>query len=56
MESTQSAEETLKRLQDEQGAFETFLGNLRRAKDRAEFDQFMDERRTGGSAEPQPAG
>ena len=40
-------EETMRRLEDEQGAFETFLGNLRRAKDRAEFDQFMDERRRG---------
>jgi hypothetical protein len=50
-------EETLKRLEDEQSAFETFLGNLRRAKDRAEFDQFMDERRNGaGGADPQPAG
>ncbi|MEM1163491.1 MAG: DUF2852 domain-containing protein [Pseudomonadota bacterium] len=47
-------EETLRRLEDEQGAFETFLGNLRRAKDRAEFDQFMTERRQGPS-EPQPA-
>ena len=37
-------EETLRRLEDEQGAFEGFLGNLRRAKDRAEFDQFMSER------------
>ena len=48
-------EETLRRLEEEQGAFETFLGNLRRAKDRAEFDQFMAERRQGG-AEPAPAG
>ena len=49
-------DETLRRLEDEQSAFETFLGNLRRAKDRAEFDQFMEERRRGGTAEPQPAG
>ena len=48
-------EETLKRLEDEQSAFETFLGNLRRAKDRAEFDQFMTERNQGGP-EPTPAG
>ena len=48
-------EDTLRRLEDEQGAFESFLGNLRRAKDRAEFDQFMEERRQGG-AEPAPAG
>ncbi|MEM1298636.1 MAG: DUF2852 domain-containing protein [Pseudomonadota bacterium] len=43
-------EETLRRLQDEQTAFESFLGNLRRAKDKAEFDQFMTERRDGGPA------
>ena len=48
-------EETLRRLEEEQGAFESFLGNLRRAKDRAEFDQFMTERRQGG-ATPEPAG
>ena len=45
-------EETLRRLEEEQGAFEMFLGNLRRAKDRAEFDQFMTERRSGGQTEP----
>ncbi len=49
-------EDTLRRLQDEQTAFEQFLGNLRKAKDRAEFDQFMNERRNGGTAEPQPTG
>ena len=37
-------EETLKRLEDEQTAFESFMERLRRAKDQAEFDQFMDER------------
>ena len=36
--------ETLRRLQDEQDAFEAFLQRLRDAKDKAEFDQFMDER------------
>ena len=45
-------EETLRRLEDEQSAFETFLGNLRRAKDKAEFDQFQAERRNGPAAEP----
>lgn len=35
--------ETLRRLQDEQDAFEAFLGRLRDAKDKAEFDQFMNE-------------
>ncbi len=38
-------EETLKRLEDEQSAFQSFLGNLRAAKDRAEFDDFMNQRK-----------
>lgn len=50
--------ETLKRLQDEQDAFETFLDRLRAAKDKAEFDQFMEERakpsRDEPSADPKP--
>jgi len=37
--------ETLKRLEDEQREFTDFLNNLRHAKDKAEFDQFMAERR-----------
>lgn len=37
-------EETLRRLQDEQESFEAFLERLRAAKDKSEFDQFMDER------------
>ena len=37
--------ETLKRLEDEQREFKDFLARLRFAKDRAEFDQFMAERR-----------
>lgn len=36
--------ETLRRLEEEQTAFETFLQRLRDAKDKAEFDTFMDER------------
>ena len=36
--------ETLRRLEDEQEAFESFLQRLRDAKDKAEFDQFMDDR------------
>ncbi|MGH1368943.1 MAG: DUF2852 domain-containing protein [Maritimibacter sp.] len=36
--------DTLKRLMDEQEQFETFLDRLRQAKDKSEFDQFMDER------------
>src|SRR5271165_7581914 len=37
--------ETLKRLEEEQREFKDFLARLRFAKDRAEFDQFMAERR-----------
>ncbi|MEL7466396.1 MAG: DUF2852 domain-containing protein [Pseudomonadota bacterium] len=37
-------DETLKRLEEEQSAFIDFLEKLRRAKDKAEFDQFMDDR------------
>ncbi|MBJ6373163.1 DUF2852 domain-containing protein [Sedimentitalea arenosa] len=37
-------EETLRRLEEEQTNFETFLERLREAKDKAEFDQFMEER------------
>ncbi len=36
--------ETLRRLEDEQEAFEAFLQRLREAKDKSEFDEFMDER------------
>ena len=45
--------DTLRRLQEEQDAFETFLRRLREAKDKAEFDQFMDDRakRQGDDAE-----
>jgi hypothetical protein len=37
--------ETLRRLEDEQREFLEFLERLRHAKDKAEFDQFMAERR-----------
>jgi len=37
--------ETLRRLEQEQQEFQTYLERLRRAKDKAEFDQFMAERR-----------
>lgn len=37
--------ETLRRLEDEQREFKDFLHRLRMAKDKAEFDQFMAERR-----------
>jgi len=43
--------ETLRRLEDEQREFKEFLGRLRFAKDRAEFDQFMNERRNRPSGE-----
>jgi hypothetical protein len=38
--------DTLKRLEEEQGNFESFLERLRAAKDKSEFDAFMDERAT----------
>ena len=44
-------EATLKRLEDEQAAFRNFLEKLRRAKDEAEFEQFMAYRRTGNGAQ-----
>jgi len=37
--------ETLRRLEEEQREFREFLDRLRFAKDKAEFDQFMAERR-----------
>ena len=37
--------ETLRRLEEEQTEFTSFLDRLRFAKDKAEFDQFMAERR-----------
>jgi hypothetical protein len=37
--------EALRRLEEEQGEFSSFLDRLRFAKDKAEFDQFMAERR-----------
>lgn len=38
--------ETLRRLEEEQNEFSSFLDNLRKAKDKAEFDQFMNQRRS----------
>jgi hypothetical protein len=47
--------QTLRRLEDEQREFKEFLERLRFAKDRAEFDQFMAERRNRPPGEdPQP--
>lgn len=52
--------ETLRRLEEEQTNFEAFLERLRDAKDKAEFDQFMDDRATDApkskdDAENEPA-
>ena len=44
--------ETMKRLEDEQKEFTGFLERLRHAKDQAEFDQFMAERRNKPAGEP----
>ena len=41
----------LRRLEDEQEAFETFLQRLREAKDKAEFDQFMEDRAKPSTAD-----
>lgn len=42
-------EETLRRLEEEQHSFETFLQRLRDARDKAEFDTFMQDRATEAS-------
>ncbi len=47
-------EETLKRLEEEQKGFMDFLDNLRRAKDKAEFDQYMAERRRSPASRDEP--
>ena len=50
-------EATLRRLEDEQREFKDFLNRLRRAKDKAEFDQFMAERgRRNAAPDAQPQG
>jgi hypothetical protein len=41
--------DTLRRLEEEQENFEAFLQRLREAKDKSEFDQFMDERARAAS-------
>lgn len=43
-------DESLKRLEDENRAFLDFLQKLREARDKAEFDQFMDERKKPDAA------
>jgi len=45
--------ETLRRLEEEQDNFEAFLARLREAKDKAEFDQFMADRK-GGTTVQEP--
>ena len=47
--------DTLRRLEDEQRDFFEFLNRLRHAKDKAEFDQFMNDRgRRPEAPPPQP--
>jgi hypothetical protein len=43
--------DTLRRLEEEQHNFEAFLARLREAKDKSEFDQFMDERAHAAKSE-----
>jgi hypothetical protein len=47
-------EEALRRLEDEAKEFREFLERLRMAKDRAEFDDFMRERRNRQDSGPGP--
>lgn len=47
--------ETLKRLEDEQREFREFLERLRFAKDKTEFDAFMNERRSRPEPQSPPA-
>ncbi|MFD2175066.1 DUF2852 domain-containing protein [Rhodobacter lacus] len=42
--------DTLARLEREQDEFESFLRRLREARDKAEFDQYMDERARAAAA------
>ena len=48
-------DETLRRLEEEEREFRDFLDRLRMARDKAEFDQFMAERRRGDPARSRPA-
>lgn len=47
-------EDALRRLEEEANEFREFLGRLRMAKDRAEFDEFMRERRNRQASGPAP--
>ncbi|WP_370230828.1 DUF2852 domain-containing protein [Cognatishimia sp.] len=48
-------DEMIRRLEDEQKSFEEFLQRLREAKDKSEFDQFMDEREKKAKDEAEEA-
>ncbi|MGL4397652.1 MAG: DUF2852 domain-containing protein, partial [Hyphomicrobium sp.] len=48
--------ETLRRLEDEEREFRSFLERLRQAKDKSEFDAFMTERRHTPPAGSSPSG
>jgi len=43
--------ETLRRLEEEQDSFQDFLKRLRDAKDKAEFDRFMEDRASDARAD-----
>ena len=47
--------ETIRRLTDEQEAFEAFLQRLRDAKDKQEFDSFMEDRARAAQVMPEAA-
>lgn len=44
-------DETIRRLEEEQDAFHSFMERLRNARDKSEFDQFMSDRRNRTDAE-----
>lgn len=44
-------EATLRRLEEEHDEFKEFLHKLRQARDKAEFDQFMDQRRAAAASD-----
>ena len=46
--------DTLRRLEEEEREFRDYLERLRQAKDKAEFDQFMNDRRRGRPAGSPP--
>ena len=45
--------DVLRRLEDEAEEFRSYLERLRMAKDKAEFDQFMSDRRSHGTGSPE---